>query len=124
MANYESCIKNKKMFCNIAKHFIEKTSNSIEDFDVQIIVPLEKVPHDYDHARKRRKHFKCYWKITLFALNPYGLNPINESEAFKNQLGLKKSTTLFNFLIKQLFFFCCATFLVKNFSLSSGSSLI
>ena len=81
MANYRSCIKNKKISCNIDKHFIEETNHSIEDFDVQIIVQLENVPRDKDQARKRRKQFEGYWQITLFTLAPYGLNSINELDA-------------------------------------------
>ena len=53
MANYRSYIKNKKISCNIDKQFIdEETKHSIEDFDVQIIVQLENVPHDKYQARK------------------------------------------------------------------------
>ena len=81
MANYRSCIKNKKVSCNIDKHFIEEGNHSLEDFDVQIIVQLENVPCNKDQARKRRKQFEGYWQITLCTLAPYGLNSINELEA-------------------------------------------
>ena len=81
MANYRSCIKNKKISCNIDKHFIEETNHSTEDFDVQITVQLENVPRGKDQARKCRKQFKGYWQITLSTLAPYGLNSINELEA-------------------------------------------
>ena len=81
MANYRSCIKNKKVSCNIDKHFIEEDNHSLEDFDVQIIVQLENVPCNKDQARKRRKQFEGYWQITLCTLAPYGLNSINELEA-------------------------------------------
>ena len=81
MANYSSCIKNKQISCNIDKHFIEEENNSLEDFDVQIIVLLEKVPRNKDQARKRRKQFEGYWQIALCTLTPYGLNSINELEA-------------------------------------------
>ena len=60
------------------KHFIAETNHSIEDFDVQIIVQLENVPHDKYQARKQ---FEGYWQITLCTLVPYGLNSINELEA-------------------------------------------
>ena len=43
MVNCRSCIKNKKISCNIDKHFIEETNHSIENFDVQIIVQLGNV---------------------------------------------------------------------------------
>ena len=39
----------KKISCN--------KDHSIEDFDVQIIVQLEDIPRDKDHARKRRNQF-------------------------------------------------------------------
>ena len=81
MANYRSCIKNKRISCNIDKHFIEASDHIIEDFDVQIIVQLENVPRDKDQARKRRKQFEGYWQIKLCTLAPYGLNSINELEA-------------------------------------------
>ena len=81
MANYRSCIKNKRISCNIDKHFIEALDHKIEDFDVQIIVQLENVPRDKDQARKRRKQFEGYWQIKLCTLAPYGLNSINELEA-------------------------------------------
>ena len=55
MANYGSCIKNKKISCNIDKQFIEETNHSIEDFDVQIIVQLENILRDKDQARQCRK---------------------------------------------------------------------
>ena len=41
MENYRSCIKTKKISCNIDKHFIEETNQSVEGFDVQIIVQLD-----------------------------------------------------------------------------------
>ena len=78
MANYRSCIKNKKISCNVDKNFIEETNHSTEDFDVQIIVQLENVPRDKDQAGKCRKQFEEYWQITLCTLAPYGLNSINE----------------------------------------------
>ena len=81
MANYRSCIKNKKISCNIDEHFIEETNHSNEDFDVQIIVQLENIPRDKYQARKCRKQFEWYWQITLSTLVPYGLNSINELEA-------------------------------------------
>ena len=71
MANYRSCIKNKKVSCNIDKHFIEEDNHSLEDFDVQIIVQLENVPCNNDQARKRRKQFEGYWQITLCTLAPF-----------------------------------------------------
>ena len=40
------------------KHFTEETNQSIEDFDVQIIVQLENISRDKDQARKRRKQFQ------------------------------------------------------------------
>ena len=81
MANYRSCTKNKKLSCNIDKHFIEEKKHSIEDFDVQIIFQLEKVPRDTDQTRKRRKQFEGYWQISLCTLAPYGINSIIELEA-------------------------------------------
>ena len=81
MTNYRSCIKNKKISCNIGKHFIEEKNDSIEDFDVQIIVQLENVSRDKDQTRKRRRQFEGYWQITLCTLAPYGLNSINKLEA-------------------------------------------
>ena len=81
MTNYRSCIKNKKISCNIDKHFIEETNYSIEDFDVHIIVQLENFPRDKDQARKRRKQFEGYWQITLCTLASCGLDSINELEA-------------------------------------------
>ena len=60
MANYRSCIKNKKLSCNIDKHFIEEDNHSLEDFDVQIIVQLENVPCNKDQATKHRKQFEGY----------------------------------------------------------------
>ena len=81
MANYRSCINNKKRSCNIDKHFIEEENHSLDDFDVQIIVQLENVSNNKDQARKRRKQFEGYWQITLCMLGPYGLNSINELEA-------------------------------------------
>ena len=81
MENYRFCIKNKKISCNIDKHFIEETNHSIEEFDVQITVQLENAPHDKDQPRKRRKQFERYWQITLCTLSTYGLNSINELEA-------------------------------------------
>ena len=79
MANYRSCIKNKKISCNIDKHFIEETNHSIEDFDVQIIVQLENVPRNKNQARKQ---FEGYWQITLCTLTPFGLNSISELEVY------------------------------------------
>ena len=32
--NYRSCIKNKKISCNIDKQIIKETNHAIEDFDV------------------------------------------------------------------------------------------
>ena len=81
MVNYRSCIKNKKISCNIDKHLIEETNHSIEDFDVQIIAQLDNVPCDKDSARKRRKQFEGYWQTTLCRLAPYRLNSINQLEA-------------------------------------------
>ena len=52
MVNYRSCIKNKKISCNVNKHFIEETNHSVKNFDVQIIVQSEKVQVK-DQARKR-----------------------------------------------------------------------
>ena len=46
--NCRSCIKNKKISCNINKQFIKETNHAIEDFDVQIIFQLENVPRDKD----------------------------------------------------------------------------
>ena len=81
MANYRSGINNKKISCNIDKHFTEEENHPLDDFDVQIIVQLENVPNSKDQARKRRKQFEGYWQITLCTLAPYGLNSINEPEA-------------------------------------------
>ena len=52
MVNYRSCIKNKKISCNVNKHFTEETNHSVKNFDVQIIVQSEKVQVK-DQARKR-----------------------------------------------------------------------
>ena len=55
---------------------------TIQNFDVQIIVQLENVPRDKKHkATKRKKQFEGYWQITLYKLAPYGLNSIYELEA-------------------------------------------
>ena len=81
MANYRSCINNKKRSCNIDKYSIEEESHSLDDFDVQTIVQLENVSNNKDQARKRRKQFEGYWQITLCTLASYGLNSINELEA-------------------------------------------
>ena len=53
MTNYRSKIK--KISFNIDKHFTKETNNSIEDFDVQIIVQLDNVPRDKDQAIKTQK---------------------------------------------------------------------
>ena len=84
MANYRSCINNKKRSCNIDKHSIEEENHSLDDFDVQIIVQLENVSNNKDQAKKRRKQFEGYSQITLCTLAPYGLNSINELEAILN----------------------------------------
>ena len=47
----------KKISCNKDRHLTDETNHSIEDFDVQIIVRLEDIPRDKDHARKRRNQF-------------------------------------------------------------------
>ena len=62
--------KFKKISCNTDKHFREDTNQSIENFDVQITVQLEKVPCDKNQSRKRRKQFEGYCK-NHYARLPY-----------------------------------------------------
>ena len=80
MANYRSSIRNKKVACNIDKHFIESAEHSLDDFDAQIICQIEKPPRDKKMLNKRLKQFEGYWQIQLCTLQPYGLNSINELE--------------------------------------------
>ena len=90
MANYKSCIKNKKISCNVDKHFIEETNHSTKDFHVQKMIQLKNVSRDKGQATKRRKQFEYwvfrkfgYWQITLCTLAPYRLNSINEEANLK-----------------------------------------
>ena len=73
--------KFKKISCNTDKHFREDTNQSIENFDVQIPVQLEKVPCDKNQSRKRRKQFEGYCQKPLCTLALYGFNAITVLEA-------------------------------------------
>ena len=81
MANYRSSIKNKKISCNIDKHFVENLDHSLNDFDSQIICQIENVPRNQKQLTTRLKQFEGYWQIQLSTLLPYGMNSINELEA-------------------------------------------
>ena len=81
MANYRSSIKNKKISCNIDKHFVENLDHSLNDFDSQIICQIENVPRNQKQLTTRLKQFEGYWQIQLCTLLPYGMNSINELEA-------------------------------------------
>ena len=113
MVNYRSGIKNKKIYCNTDKHFIEETKHSTEDFDVQIIFQLESIPRDKDQDRKHRKQFEGYWQIILCMLAWYGLSSINElganlKRSDKNTFyPMQYQTILNNILINILLNFHC-----------------
>ena len=79
-ANYRSNIRNKRITCNIERHFVESEDHNLEHFQIQIIVQLENPPRGVIKRRKRLKQFEGYWQINLCTLYPYGMNSINELE--------------------------------------------
>ena len=77
LGNYKTNIKKGKGSCGIERHFNDG-NHTFEDFHIQIIVQLEKIPKNRTEAFKRLREFEGYWQIELCTLQPQGMNTIDE----------------------------------------------
>ena len=83
VSNYITSKEKRKPSCKIEQHFT-RPGHTINDYSVLGIVKLENPPRD---PTGRLREFEGYWMIKLNALEPFGLNWINEYERIIKRQG-------------------------------------